>query len=333
MKKLKIAVICMVTLINSACGQSVIEVTNKNFMTQAKDENFYSPGTWATKVNSNEPVKDGAFVQVNQKLFSIGGDKGNNWLAINNVFDIENNKWELKAPMSTNRSGLGAGVIDNKIYVIGGFNGNKNEWLSNLEVYDPATDTWLNKTSMGNKRSSVGTAVIDKNLYVVGGSLAEEEWTNKLEEYDSQMDTWKSLEPMETARAQIAVAAVSNKIYVIGGENEKGILAKVEEYNLKTNKWRTKADMPTPRANAEIIAYKSSLIVMGGRDSQGKSLNSVDIYNTDTNRWSVGNPISSAMEGFGVSINSDGTSIYIHGGLTTQGTSDKLEMSSIEKKG
>ncbi len=333
MKKINSLLILLsaLTLTVSACGQSVIEVNDKNFKAKVKEEGFFSTNTWTEKLNSKEPVKDQSFVQVGESLYSIGGDNSVNWQAINNVFDIKNNKWELKTPMSTNRSGLTSVVINNKIYVIGGFNGNTNEWLQKLEVYDTSNDTWKFKTSMPTRRSSLGATVINEKIYVVGGSLARDEWTNKLEEYEPTTDTWRNLKPMTISRAQVAVGSVNQKVYVIGGENADGVLNKVEEYNPKTNKWVTKADMPTARANAEVIAHKSNLIVMGGRSKENKLLNSVDIYNADTNTWISGKPLTKEMEGFGASTNDDGTSIYIYGGMTSQGVSDRLEMSMIEK--
>ncbi|RYY00362.1 hypothetical protein EON78_01375 [bacterium] len=332
MKRLKLISLFVTTLIISGCGQSVIEVTNANFVAPVKEEGFFSTSGWTAKSGANEVVKDQAFVQVDQKLYSIGGDQGNTWLSLNSKYDIATDKWQLKTPMSTNRSGLTASVVDKKIYVIGGFDGGKGEWLSTLEVYDTSNDTWSFKSFMKNKRSSLGSAAINGKIYAVGGSLSKEEWTNKLEEYDPATDAWTNLESMTIARAQIAVAAVNNRLYVLGGENEKGVLSSVEEYNPRTNKWTNKLDLPTPRANAEIVVYKSNIIVMGGRNNSGQLLDSIDIYNADTNKWmSASKPLSRAMEGFGTSINSDGSQIYTYGGLTTTGVSDKLEMSNIEK--
>ena len=43
--------------------------------------------------------------------------------------------------MSTRRSYLGVGVVDGKIYAVGGDDGN-GQRLSSVEQYNPATDTW-----------------------------------------------------------------------------------------------------------------------------------------------------------------------------------------------
>ncbi|CDI97038.1 kelch ECH associated protein 1 [Echinococcus multilocularis] len=54
------------------------------------------------------------------------------------------------------RSALSASVLDGKIWVFGGYDG--NEFLSSVEVYDPARDTWTRTTVMPCGKS--GHAVV-----------------------------------------------------------------------------------------------------------------------------------------------------------------------------
>jgi len=46
--------------------------------------------------------------------------------------------WATKTSMPTARYGLAIGVVNNKIYAIGGYNG---AYLSTNEEYDPATNS------------------------------------------------------------------------------------------------------------------------------------------------------------------------------------------------
>jgi hypothetical protein len=52
--------------------------------------------------------------------------------------------WVGKANMTTARFGLAVGVVNGKIYAIGGSSGNRTE----VEEYDPVTNTWATKASM-----------------------------------------------------------------------------------------------------------------------------------------------------------------------------------------
>ncbi|MDO9098650.1 MAG: MopE-related protein, partial [Candidatus Methanoperedens sp.] len=60
-----------------------------------------------------------------------------------------------------------AAVVNNKIYVIGG-------WISSgavatVEVYDPATNTWTNESSMPTARYLLAAEVVNNRIYAIGG--------------------------------------------------------------------------------------------------------------------------------------------------------------------
>ena len=44
--------------------------------------------------------------------------------------------------MSTRRSSVGVGVLNNLVYAVGGYDGNSRHCLSSVEVYDPDRDIW-----------------------------------------------------------------------------------------------------------------------------------------------------------------------------------------------
>ena len=46
-------------------------------------------------------------------------------------------KWTKGAPMPSERSEVAVAALDGKVYVIGGFGGQRE-----LEIYDPASDHW-----------------------------------------------------------------------------------------------------------------------------------------------------------------------------------------------
>jgi predicted Zn-dependent protease len=58
--------------------------------------------------------------------------------------------------MPTAREGLAVGVVNNKIYAIGGWGGS---YLSTVEEYDPATNTWTTKASMPTGREYLAVGV------------------------------------------------------------------------------------------------------------------------------------------------------------------------------
>ena len=71
--------------------------------------------------------------------------------------------------MPTPRAGFSTGVVDGKIYAIGGTLDSDLVGLSGVEEYNPATDTWTKKADMPTPRSSFSTSVVDRRVYVIGG--------------------------------------------------------------------------------------------------------------------------------------------------------------------
>lgn len=56
--------------------------------------------------------------------------------------------------MNHHRSDASACRLDDKIVIVGGFNG--NECLNSAEVYDPELDEWRDIPRMNSRRSGVG---------------------------------------------------------------------------------------------------------------------------------------------------------------------------------
>jgi N-acetylneuraminic acid mutarotase len=81
-------------------------------------------------------------------LYAIGGLKSEinggivvTILATVERYDPATNAWSSRTPLPSPRSGLGAGVINGTIYVVGGADPG-GVAVATVEAYDPATDTW-----------------------------------------------------------------------------------------------------------------------------------------------------------------------------------------------
>jgi hypothetical protein len=64
--------------------------------------------------------------------------------------------------MPTARSGLAIGVVNDKIYVVGGG--------STVEEYDSITDRWTTKVSMPDSKSYLAAGVVNGKIYAIGGT-------------------------------------------------------------------------------------------------------------------------------------------------------------------
>ena len=84
-------------------------------------------------------------------------------------FCPEESKWEISSPLSTPRSGLRAMVMEERIFVLGGYDG--TERLSSVECFRPGMTrtTWYLVPDMLYRRSNFSTCVLEGKLMVAGG--------------------------------------------------------------------------------------------------------------------------------------------------------------------
>ncbi|MFC1712846.1 sigma-70 family RNA polymerase sigma factor [Candidatus Poribacteria bacterium] len=211
----------------------------------------YDPVTdkWTKKADMPTERQNLTTSAVNGKIYAIGGLK---WDANKSVvlptveeYDPAADKWTKKADMPTPRHNLSTSVVDEKIYAIGGTDGNRI--CSIVEEYDPAADKWTKKTDMPTARRSLITGVVNGKIYAIGGW---ENWPISLstvEEYDPMTDKWTEKAGMPSARVYISASESNGRIYVMGGlDPAKNVhVSIVEEYD--------------PEAEGESIDLKGKL--------------------------------------------------------------------------
>jgi N-acetylneuraminic acid mutarotase len=132
--------------------------------------------------------------------------------------------------MPTTRNHAFVGVVNNKIYVIGGRQAaGMIPYSSNTDVveeYDPATNTWGGvKQRMPTARSGGGYATYNGRIYIGGG-----EWISRevmasfraLEAYDPATDTWQLLPALPGAVHGNAMTFIGNRLHNVSGKMENG---------------------------------------------------------------------------------------------------------------
>ena len=72
--------------------------------------------------------------------------------------------------MPTARGDANIGVINNKIYIMGG-SGSSGPTALN-EAYDPGSNTWQSKANLPTAANSGGNAVCNNKLYIIGGGIS-----------------------------------------------------------------------------------------------------------------------------------------------------------------
>ncbi|MGD6808936.1 MAG: Kelch repeat-containing protein [Candidatus Bathyarchaeia archaeon] len=231
----------------------------------------YEPETnqWTTKASMLTPRASFAIAVVDGKIFCIGGTTGLEdgqviVSGVNEVYDPQTDSWNTKSAMPTPRVGVTAGVVDGKIYVIGG-----NSDVT--EVYDPKTDTWANKSSMLFKPGlrliwSCTSTVLDGKIHVFGAFP----YSASHQVYDPAVDKWSLEEPIVQGYLLASAAATSSPkgAWVFGVDSTWWDAGPPNFTSLTWDSqqkcWRVCSLMSTPRVNAALATLDDAVYVIGG---------------------------------------------------------------------
>lgn len=153
------------------------------------NSNFaYDPKTDSWEIKSPMPTARHhlQIVSIDEKIFALGGrilgdgirsediDPTLTNFDRNEMYDPKTNKWTVKEPMLTKRSGFAAAVPeDGNIYVFGGQGVRKVE--NRVEKYDPKLDKWTFEKNMPLARYGIKAVPYGDKIYIFGGQVLEPE--------------------------------------------------------------------------------------------------------------------------------------------------------------
>jgi N-acetylneuraminic acid mutarotase len=241
------------------------------------------------------------------------------------------NGWVKLDPISTTRYGAGSCVIDNDIYVFGGFSTPLN-MLAAAEKYNTETQetSVLENMSVGLAFPSVDA--IDGKIYVAGGYLNNYDTHNLLQVYDPGTDTWVVKKELPENIGDHVTGVINGKLYVAGGAHQQAnynyLASGSFVYDPAADEWDSIAPM-----NATIISkvrnsgiwharsciLGGELYVLGGvrivvSSGVGLHLGTSEKYNPETDKWTDLAEMPLAIAHHASVVYND--KIYLFGGTT-----------------
>jgi N-acetylneuraminic acid mutarotase len=183
----------------------------------------------AAEVGGKIYVIGGASVHPGAKIVGLTASTPHRSLGTNEVYDPETNTWETRSPMPTSRNHAAIGVVNGKIYVLGGRLGAVFVNASATDVveeYDPATDSWsFAKARMPTPRSGTAYGSYEGKIYVAGGEYLDNQIVGvyrDLQAYDPAANEWTMYPPMTTPRHGLVGGISGNRFYVVSGHMQSG---------------------------------------------------------------------------------------------------------------
>jgi len=223
-------------------------------------------------------------------------------------------KWELIASLSKPRLGACVGIVNNKLYAMGGWSGTKHDTsVESIDLFGEHA-AWVSEPAMNDSSTFANSATVGGNMYVCGGMTSgiregkQVLWTTSaVKMLDCSSKQWSRLPAMKDSRLGPAVAECvlngTSCIVAIGGVNGEGdALSSCEVLDLTTRKWSYLPNLPSVRAAACVVAYKDTIYVLGGCGIGGTPVKSCLMLSYDGSAWLKFADMIEARGGFGASM-------------------------------
>lgn len=220
------------------------------------------------------------------------------------AYNVATNTWTSKQDMPAARYGMnGAGVINGKIYVTGGFTSERQPTAS-LFVYNPASNTWTRKRDMPAAGGGGVTGVIGGKLYVVTFSPGLPDTVANFFRYNPTTDSWTKLpRPTNYSRLDVGGGVINKKLYLIG--------PRVLEYDPVTNQWTRKGSWGSG-LEGKTVALLAQLYVFGAElDAGGVPSRGIFIYDPLRDTWEK-KPLLTEF-GYGGASERTATRVFLNG--------------------
>jgi uncharacterized repeat protein (TIGR01451 family) len=218
------------------------------------------------------------------KIYAIGGQSGATAaLASVEAYDPASNTWAAAPSMPAARRDIRATVLNNTIYVPGGYTGSAT---SNLMFAFNGT-SW--SQSPGTMNTAVNRAVVvsdpQTSRVLVFGGQAGFSSSSVTQAYTTTGSAWSVLAPLPVALDRAAGARIGRKVYISGGYSGSAN-TNLYIYNLDTNTWSTGPAAPGPQIEAGGVAAGSRFCMVGGSSALASPEIAVTAcYDTVTNTW------------------------------------------------
>ena len=148
----------------------------------------HSTQTWEILDVELKQKRYGSMELIDDKLFIFNGSTSNSKNDLMEVYDLIDNKLEVKKGSPYPVSYAGSATYNGEIYSFGGKSG--KIYSNRLYKYDPKSDSWTKLAKMKEKKQTQGE-IINGKLYTIGGYNGKS--SNKIHEYDIETDTWTHL--------------------------------------------------------------------------------------------------------------------------------------------
>ncbi|REK19401.1 MAG: kelch-like protein [Planctomycetota bacterium] len=296
-------------------------------------------GQWTTVASTNvtREYPGLALLPEGRVLAVTGHPLGGKSLDSAEIYDIARDRWTPTGSLSVPRNGVGPGglivLADGSVLIAGG--GSANRSVHEVELYDQRSGKWKRAASMRLPRCVHTVTPLESGDVLVAGGI---DWLtihvqDTSEIYDAAQNRWVRLETMHTPRFNhAAVKLPDGNVLVTGGNRAYPgeVVADAEIYDAKTHKWRKTAPMRIARRSHRMALLDDGrVLVVGGaagENTPNRHLDSVEVFDPKTERWSDAAPLREGRWGPTVDVLRDGRVLVAGGAFAPIGARKSTEL-------
>ena len=239
--------------------------------------------------------------------------------------------WEALPDMPIEKWEAATAVIDDKIYLFGGYVQNVQS-SKRSDIFDPRDGSWTRLQDLPSAISHMNAVLDGRTVWYAGGfkdgyrgHAIAEVWN-----YDIDEDRYTAAPLLPEPRGGGGLALVGGDLHFIGGLKADRDTDASDHWVLDLEAWRrlgggsvrwqSAAPMPTPRNQFSTVTIGGKIYAIGGQfhhDSEQLDQARVDIYDPETDSWTSGPALPKGhSHAEGGTFVHDGR-IYMVGGHTT----------------
>jgi N-acetylneuraminic acid mutarotase len=209
-------------------------------------------------------VNAAAAVDLNHQEYIIGGESGQT--PQSTIWDYSaagSGQVNQRGTLTDASYGIGAAVIGNSVYIVGGYTGAAN--LKTIFAWTPGSPpTLVGKLPVGLRYAAV--AAIDNELIIAGGATATGV-SKQVYVFNPANKSVHAIAQLPTGLEWAAAATLGDLVYVIGGEPGSGKTPVTTIYSIDPIGKQHVANagtLPSPLAEAAMVKVGSTIYLSGG---------------------------------------------------------------------
>ncbi|CAH1269428.1 KLHL42 [Branchiostoma lanceolatum] len=239
-------------------------------------------------------------------------------------YDSSKDAWKTCAhkPEEAGRRGWSVAVLDNYIYVMGGYSkhflghpSGDGAVLGDSFCFDPVKNKWLEIRPLNEARAYFGAVACNGSVYAIGGFQYHYP-VKSVERYIPEQDRWEFRRSLPGNWTNYDLAVVCKGDIYINSEDEETEKFALLKYVSGINQWEILSPLPRKRDKNSMVAAGETIYLLGGL------VPGVDCFNVTTKQWFVlaDHPATEAihyergcteMDGTIYVLNSDDMTCYI----------------------